>query len=137
MIIRSYVEDDEPAVVDLWHEAFPDAPPWNDPVSNIRRKLPIQPELFLVGELNRRIVATAMAGFDGHRGWVYYVAVAKDCRRRKLGRAIMTEIEYRLRSFGVPKLNLQVRSTNRDVIAFYESLGFTIEDRVSMGKRLT
>lgn len=134
--IRAYKAADEETVTNLWNEAFPDSPPRNDPATDIRRKRAVQPELFLVGELDGQLVATAMAGYDGHRAWVYYVAVAKEYRRRDFGRAIMSEVERRLREFGAPKLNLQVRSSNAEVVAFYERLGYTIEDRVSMGKKL-
>ncbi|MFV9675660.1 MAG: GNAT family acetyltransferase, partial [Anaerolineales bacterium] len=81
-------------------------------------------------------VGTAMAGFDGHRGWVYYVAVHPDYRRQGIGSALMSEVEAALAHHGCPKLNLQIRSSNAEVQAFYESLGYLIEDRISMGKQL-
>jgi ribosomal protein S18 acetylase RimI-like enzyme len=116
---------------------FPDNPPWNEPKADIHRKLGVQRELFLVGDLGGRVVATVMAGFDGHRGWVHLVAVAPDCRQHGFGRVMMLEAERRLRQIGCTKINLQVRASNRGVVSFYEKLGYAVEERVSMGKRLT
>ena len=136
MLIRSFRDEDETAVVELWRVCFPDDPPRNDPRQVIRRKREVQRELFLVGLDKTRVVCTAIAGYDGYRGWVYHVATAPDYRRRGLGRQIMTEVERRLADLGCPKLNLQVRSTNDAVVAFYEALGYDVEDRVSLGKTL-
>jgi ribosomal protein S18 acetylase RimI-like enzyme len=136
MTIRPYEESDEGAVVVLWREVFPDAPPWNDPVQDIRRKLAVQRELFLVATVNAKLVGTAMGGYDGHRGWVYYVAVHPDHRRRGIGTALMKEIENRLAALDCPKLNLQVRGSDEDAVTFYKKIGFAIEERVSMGKLL-
>jgi ribosomal protein S18 acetylase RimI-like enzyme len=135
--IRPYAESDEAGVIRLWSEVFPDNPSWNDPKADIRRKLDCQRELFLVGELDARIIATVMAGFDGHRGWVHLVAVSPDCRHQGFGRAIMNEAERRLRQIGCTKINLQVRASNQGVVSFYEKLGYAVEERVSMGKRLS
>jgi predicted N-acetyltransferase YhbS len=93
LVIRSYNESDEAAVIGLWREVFPDNPPWNDPKADILRKLGCQRELFLVGELQKKVVATVMAGFDGHRGWVHLVAVSPTCRQQGIGRAVMREAE--------------------------------------------
>ena len=134
--IRPYREKDKKGVVDLWSEAFPDNSPWNVPENDIERKLNVQKELFLVAEINREVVGTAMAGFDGHRGWVYYVAVRAKYRRRGIGAALMEKVEQGLKDIGCPKLNLQVRSSNTEVVEFYKKLGYNIEDRVSMGKLL-
>lgn len=120
----------------LWREVFPDAPAHNDPVTDIKSKLNIQRELFIIAELEAKIVGTAMAGYDGHRGWVYYVAVSKKRRRSGIGRALMNEVEARLKKIGCPKLNLQVRGSNREVVAFYRALGYQVEDRVSLAKYL-
>lgn len=134
--IRPYHEDDEAAVVALWAEVFPGDPTRNEPRAVIRRKLGVQRELFLVGELDREVVGTVIGGFDGYRGWVYHLAVHPRCRRRGFGRDLMHEVETRLKALGCPKLNLQVRSSNAEVIAFYERLGYAIEDRASLGKVL-
>jgi ribosomal protein S18 acetylase RimI-like enzyme len=136
MTIRPYEESDEGAVVGLWREVFPDAPPWNDPVQDIRRKLALQRELFLVATVNAKLVGTAMGGYDGHRGWVYYVAVQPDHRRRGIGKALMKEVEKRLAALDCPKLNLQVRGSDEEAVTFYKKIGFAIEERVSMGKLL-
>jgi ribosomal protein S18 acetylase RimI-like enzyme len=137
LVIRSFTETDADQVIQLWRNVFPDDPPWNVPKADIERKLAVQRELFLVGGLNQRIIATVMAGFDGHRGWVHLVAVHPDYRRRGFGRAMMIEAEKKLREIGCTKINLQVRDTNQKVVAFYETLGFAVEERVSMGKRLS
>ncbi|MGQ7957408.1 GNAT family acetyltransferase [Pseudomonas sp. SP16.1] len=135
MHIRPFQPADEAAVIDLWQRCELTRP-WNDPQQDIRRKLGVQPELFLVGEVDGQLVASAMAGFDGHRGWVNYLAVCPTQRRRGLGRQLMTAVEQRLEALGCPKLNLQVRDGNQAVLAFYERLGYRIEPLVSLGKRL-
>ena len=134
--IRTYEKGDEAAVAALWREAFPDAPAHNVPEEDIRRKLAVQRDLFFVAEESGEVVGTALAGYDGHRGWVYYVAVKPACRRRGVGAALMARVEDGLRAMGCPKLNLQVRSSNSQAVAFYERLGYAVEERVSMGKRL-
>jgi ribosomal protein S18 acetylase RimI-like enzyme len=136
MMIRCYAESDEAPVADLWREVFPGSPSWNHPETDIQRKLSVQRELFLVATVDSEIVGTAMAGYDGHRGWVYYVAVSPRHRRQGVGTALMKGVEQKLASVGCPKLNLQVRASNEEVVAFYEKLGYEVEDRVSMGKRL-
>jgi ribosomal protein S18 acetylase RimI-like enzyme len=136
MNVRPFEERDAEGVAALWREVFPDAPPWNDPGRDIERKLAVQPELFLVACESDRIVGTAMAGYDGHRGWVHYVAVSPDHRRCGIGGALMRSAEEALEAIGCPKLNLQVRSSNRGVVEFYRRLGYEVEDRVSMSKRL-
>jgi len=110
--------------------------PWNDPHKDIARKLRVRPDLFLVGVLDDRIVASVMAGYEGHRGWLNYLAVAPELQRRGLARAIVTEAERLLREAGCPKINLQVRTSNKGVIEFYRRLGYSVDDVVSMGKRL-
>ena len=136
LAIRPFTETDEKAVADLWREVFPDAPPWNPPEGDIRRKLAVQRELFLVAIIGQKLVGTAMAGYDGHRGWVYYVAVKPQNRRRGIATALMRRVEQALAEMGCPKLNLQVRATNQAVVSFYKSLGYSVEQRVSMGKLL-
>ena len=135
MEIRPYKDSDEAAVAALWREAF-GAPAHNVPAEDIRRKLAVQRELFFVAAEGGEVVGTAMAGYDGHRGWVYYVAVKPSRRRRSVGAALMARAEDELRARGCPKLNLQVRAGNREAVAFYEALGYVVEDRVSMAKRL-
>jgi ribosomal protein S18 acetylase RimI-like enzyme len=134
--IRSYLDSDEAAVAALWREVFPGSPTWNHPETDIQRKLAVQRELFLVAVLDSEIVGTAMGGYDGHRGWVYYVAVSPRHRRQGIGTALMAGVEERLARIGCPKINLQVRASNDQVVSFYERLGYKVEERVSMGKRL-
>jgi len=134
--IRPFAVDDTEAVVALWRAAGL-VKPWNDPYLDIERKLTVQPELFLVAVGgDGALVGTAMVGYEGHRGWVNYLAVADPARGTGLGRALMAEAERLLVERGCPKLNLQVRTSNTDVIAFYERLGYAVDDAVSLGKRL-
>ena len=135
MHIRPFRVEDTEAVVDLWRRCELTRP-WNDPHNDIRRKLAVEPELFLVGELDGQVVASAMVGYDGHRGWVYYLGVDPSCRRRGVGRALMAEAERLLRERGCPKINLLVRTSNQEVIEFYKRLGFAPDDVVGLGKRL-
>src|SRR5438046_2239824 len=135
MEIRGYQESDEASVVRLWTECGL-VRSWNDPRKDIRRKLTVQPELFLVGVLDAAVIATVMAGFDGHRGWINYLAVAEKCRGRGLGRTLMQCVEDQLRQMGCPKLNMQVRSSNAAVLAFYARLGYVQDQAVCLGKRL-
>ena len=136
MEIRPYREEDLAEVVEFWRRVFPNAPPHNDPSRVIEKKLKVQRELFVVAIDGGRIVGTAMGGFDGHRGWVYSVGVCPDHRRQGIGSALMKRVEDDLACIGCPKLNLQVRGTNREAVRFYESLGYEVEDRVSMGRKL-
>jgi ribosomal protein S18 acetylase RimI-like enzyme len=135
--IRPYHPEDEDKVIQLWDRVFPDSPPHNNPVKDIRTKRTVQPELFLVAILDDQLVGTAMAGFDGHRGWVYYLGVDPDYRRRGIGTALMRRVESKLAVLGCPKLNLQIRAHNAEVQAFYEKLGYLSEDRISMGRKLS
>ena len=134
--IRPFRREDTEPVVALWRAAGL-VVPWNDPYRDIERKLTVQPELFLVAEDDAgAVVGVAMVGYDGHRGWVNYLAVDASRRGEGLGAAIMAEAERLLVERGCPKLNLQVRSTNAGVIAFYRSLGYQVDDVTSLGKRL-
>lgn len=133
--IRSFDSDDTDAVVALW-QASGLVRPWNDPRRDIERKLTTQPELFLVGTVAESLAATAMVGYDGHRGWVNYLAVADAFRRRGHARAMMDEAEHRLLLLGCPKLNLQLRRTNTAALGFYQALGYVEDDAMSLGKRL-
>jgi len=135
MRIRPFHPDDETAVIALWRDCDL-VRPWNDPHKDIARKLKVRPDLFLVGEFERAVVATVMAGYDGHRGWLYYLGVAPRHQHKGFGRAIVAEAERLLRLEGCPKINLQVRTSNHRVIEFYRRIGFSIDDVASMGKRL-
>lgn len=135
MVVRTFVGADEMSVVALW-ERCGLTRPWNDPRKDIRRKIAVRPDLFLAGILDGVVVASVMAGYEGHRGWINYLAVAPEHRGKGLGRAMMAEAERLLREAGCPKINLQVRSSNTKVIEFYRRLGYTVDDVVSLGKRL-
>lgn len=133
--IRPFADADESAVVALWQRAGLTRP-WNDPAKDVARKRRMQRELFLVAVENDVIVGTVMAGYDGHRGWVNYLAVAESHRRQGIGRALMAAAEAGVSALGCPKLSAQVRADNPEALAFYERLGFGRDDVVSMGKRL-
>jgi ribosomal protein S18 acetylase RimI-like enzyme len=136
MRIRRFETGDADAVVALWH-ACGLVRPWNDPRRDIARKLEVQRDLFLVGvDDDRRVIASAMAGYDGHRGWVNYLAVDPAERRRGLARELMADVERRLLELGCPKLNLQVRAANDDALAFYAALGYAPDASIALGKRL-
>lgn len=135
MLIRSFARRDEDAAIALWR-ACDLTRPWNDPRKDIARKLKVQPELFLVGEEGGKLVATLMAGYEGHRGWVNYLAVSPPHRRRGYARVLMQEAETRLLALGCPKLNVQVRSANAEALDFYRALGYLRDEAVSLGKRL-
>jgi ribosomal protein S18 acetylase RimI-like enzyme len=134
MNIRPYAQSDEPGVLEVWRECGLIVSQ-NDPVADIRRKLRVNPEWFLVGEIDGEIVATCMAGYEGHRGWINYLGVLPRLQRSGLAASIMAEAEKRLREAGCPKINLQVRSTNSAVIEFYQRLGYSIDPVTSLGKR--
>ena len=133
--IRPYQPQDQEAVVGLWTTCGLVAP-HNDPWRDIERKCRVNPEWFLVGVLDGILVASCMAGYEGHRGWINYLAVSPDCRRKGIATQIMQRAEMLLLTAGCPKINLQVRETNQAVIAFYESLGYANDRVISMGKRL-
>ncbi|HUQ18458.1 MAG TPA: GNAT family acetyltransferase [Gemmatimonadaceae bacterium] len=135
MQIEEFAESDQPAVIALWRRCNL-LRPWNDPEKDIARKLKVQREMFLVGKIDAHVVATVMGGYDGHRGWVNYLAVDPPHQRRGLARAMMDEVTRRLTALGCPKINLQVRDDNLEAIEFYEAIGFARDRAISMGKRL-
>jgi ribosomal protein S18 acetylase RimI-like enzyme len=120
----------------LWREAFPDDPPWNAAELAIPAKLAFQPELLLLALEDDDVIGSIMAGYDGHRGWLYALAVLGSHQRQGIGKALIREAEKRLHALGCEKINLQVRVSNAAVVAFYERLGYAVEERLSMGKRL-
>jgi len=135
MHIRAFQANDEAAVVALWR-ACDLTRPWNDPHKDIARKLRAQPELFLVGQWQGQIIASAMFGYEGHRGWLNYLAVLPEHQRKGHAKALMAHGEALLLALGCPKINLQVRAGNAQVLAFYQSLGYRDDEVLSMGKRL-
>ena len=133
--IRPFHSADEASVVALWQSCGL-VRAWNNPHQDIARKLRVNPEWFLVAEEAGRIVGSVMVGYEGHRGWINDLAVDPMGRRDGIGRALMEEAESILYAVGCPKISLQVRRSNPEVITFYEKLGFAPGDVVSLGKRL-
>jgi ribosomal protein S18 acetylase RimI-like enzyme len=140
--IREFDAADTDAVVALW-ESCGLTRPWNDPRADIARKLRVQPELFLVAESAAgadgsagTVIGSVMAGYDGHRGWLYYLASAPERRGEGVGRALVAEAERRLVAMGCPKVQLMVRTENDAVVAFYDGLGYEVSDVLVSGKRL-
>lgn len=136
MKILVYRDEYFDGVKSLWLEAFPDDPPWNAAEVAIPAKVKAQPELFVLAVDGNEVAGSIMAGYDGHRGWIYAVAVRTNYRSSGLGSKLIGEAERRLEALGCVKINLQVRADNAAVVAFYQSLGYDIEERISMGKRL-
>jgi ribosomal protein S18 acetylase RimI-like enzyme len=135
MRIRPFEVRDTDAAIQLWDDSELTRP-WNDPRRDIARKLTTQPDLFLVGEVSGVVIATAMIGYDGHRGWIYYLAVAPTQRGQGYARALIAEAERLLVDLGCPKIMLMVRASNTSVIDLYEHLEYVREETIVMGKRL-
>ena len=135
MLIRPYEHRDQAAVIALWHECGLTRP-WNDPRLDIERKLGVQSDWFLVGEVDHTIIATAMFGYDGHRGWINYLAVSPKHQNKGYARKLMSHGEQILISVGCPKINLQVRDSNTSARDFYEAIGYAQDQVISYGKRL-
>jgi len=134
--IRVFRESDEKDVTELWRAVSPITAPHHDPATSIRKKLAVDRELFFVAEVDGTVVGTVMGGYDGHRGWIYSVAVSSTHRRQGIGTALMRRVEAALAERGCPKINLQVLTSNPEAVVFYEKLGYCVEERVSMGKKL-
>ena len=135
LLIRPFLEGEEEALVSLWDICRLTVPSTN-PFKDIARKLKVQAELFLVGYLEDMLIASVMAGYDGHRGWIYYFEVHPDFQARGYGRQLMENIENGLRELGCPKINLQIREGNDKVFSYYQKLGFVEEKRINMGKMI-
>lgn len=133
--IRRFEPGDRAAVVELWGLAEL-VRPWNDPDLDIDRKVAVDPEGFLVADVAGRIVGTVMAGYDGHRGWLNYLAVAPGTQGRGLGGRLVREAEQLLGRRGCAKVNLQIRTSNEAAVDFYRAIGYELDDVVSMGRRL-
>ena len=133
-IVR-YVPSHREAVVDLWKKCGL-VVPWNDPVEDIQRKLDFQPDLFLVALLDGRLISSVMIGYEGHRGWMNYLAVLPEHQGQGYGRKLVERSIEELKKLGCLKLNVQVRESNKKVIEFYERLGFRDDHVISLGLRL-
>jgi ribosomal protein S18 acetylase RimI-like enzyme len=134
--IVTYRDEYFGGVKTLWQEAFPEDPPWNTPEIAIPAKMATQPDLFVLATDGATVIGSIMAGYDGHRGWLYFVAVLASHRRRGVATALVREAERRLQMCGCAKINLQIRPSNAPVVEFYKSVGYEIEARISMGKRV-
>ncbi len=135
MKVRAYNDSDKEEVISLWDECGL-VVPQNDPSKDIERKLKVDPDLFLVGVNENGIVASVMGGYEGHRGWINYLAVKPSEQRKGYGQSIMQAVEVLLRNKGCPKINLQVRTHNEAIIAFYCAMGYGNDNVVGLGKRL-
>jgi ribosomal protein S18 acetylase RimI-like enzyme len=133
--IRAFTLRDTESVIALW-QATGLTRSWNNPHLDIQRKMTVQPELFLVAEEGHDVVGTVMAGYDGHRGWLYYLASDPHHRGKGIGRALVAAAEDALLELGCPKVQLMVRPGNKDVLGFYDSLGYERFDTTTTGKRL-
>jgi ribosomal protein S18 acetylase RimI-like enzyme len=128
--------DHRAEVIALWKSVLGYDAPHNEPSLAIDKKIAVRDELFFVATAEGRVIGTVMAGYDGHRGWIYSVAVAPEHRRRRIGSQLVRRAEQALTSRGCVKINLQIMEGNESVTAFYASLGYSIEKRISMGKRI-
>jgi ribosomal protein S18 acetylase RimI-like enzyme len=134
-MVRAYRPGDREDLVALWHLGDLTRA-WNDPHRDIERKLARDPDNLLVLEVDDRVVGSVMVGYEGHRGWINYLVIHPDHRGRGLGRGLVHEAERRLAALGCPKVNLQVRSSNQSAVDFYRRIGYTVDDVVSLGRRL-
>ncbi len=134
--IHAYQPGDEADVISLWQECEL-VVPWNNPLSDIARKTADSPQLFFIGRIGQQLVASCMAGYDGHRGWIYYLAVGKAHRRKGLAARLIRHVETSLIELGCPKLELMVRKSNTDVISFYRSIDYDLDPVVVLSKRLS
>ena len=135
--VRQYEATDDHELIALWSNVFPKDPPRNDPSKIIQRKELRQSELLFVAVRDDSIIGAVVGGYDGYRGWIYHLAVHPDHRRQGVARLLVRTAEAKLAELGCPKVNLQIRSDNQSVQTFYEGLGYSTEERISMGKPLT
>ena len=124
-------------VIDLWKTVFGYEAAHNTPGLAIDKKLAVQDDLFFVAQDGNALVGTILAGYDGHRGWLYSVAVHPSHQGQGIGKALIAHAERALAQRGCMKINLQIVSSNESVSAFYKSIGYTVEPRISMGKLIS
>ena len=134
--IELYQAGDEADIISLWQECEL-VVPWNNPLTDIERKIGDSPHLFFVGRFAEELVASRMAGYDGHRGWIYFLAVRKAHRRKGLAARLVSHVEASLIELGCPKLELMVRNNNTSVISFYRNIGFNPDPVMVLSKRLS
>lgn len=135
LIITKFISEDEQELIHFWQTVFPDDPPHNAPANMISAKLAVDDAIY-VCKMNNTLVGACMAGYDGHRGWLYAVGVSSHHRRLGIGKQLVTHVIKELKALGCVKLNLQIRADNTQVASFYQSLGFDVEERMSMGRFL-
>ena len=135
LTVRPFEGQDEQHVVALWH-ACGLVVPWNNPLTDIARKKADSPELFFTGRIDGKLMASCMAGYDGHRGWIYFLAVANSEQRKGFAARLVAHVEAQLIELGCPKLELMVRDANLEVIAFYQAIGFNLDPVRVLSKRL-
>ncbi|RKR06821.1 ribosomal protein S18 acetylase RimI-like enzyme [Kushneria sinocarnis] len=135
MQLRPYRNGDEEAVISLWQQCALTRP-WNDPHRDIARKCAEDPTLFLVGTIDEQLMASAMAGYDGHRGWLHYLAVAPEWQGRGYGRELIVAVERLLIERGCPRLMMMVRPGQPRLLEYYRELGYDAGDFTTLGKRL-
>jgi ribosomal protein S18 acetylase RimI-like enzyme len=133
--IDTYQDDDESAMIELWRECGL-VVPWNNPLTDIARKKADSPELFFTGRIDGKLMVSCMAGYDGHRGWIYFLAVANSEQRKGFAARLVAHVEAQLIELGCPKLELMVRDANLEVIAFYQAIGFNLDPVRVLSKRL-
>ena len=136
MKIRLYQSSDKNDVIALWKQVFHPQTPYNDPESVINMKVKQDDDFFFVAEDKQHIIGTIMIGFDGHRGWLYSLAVHSQHRRKGVGTLLVNEALKKLKKIECLKVNLQINADNHEVVKFYKKLGFSVEDRISMGRVL-
>ena len=136
MEIRRYQDQDKAGLLALWDEIFPAGSPHNDPQTSLENKLRADRDLLFVALIDDVVIGSVMGGYDGHRGWIYSLGVNPSLRRQGIASALMQAMEEKIKALGCLKLNLQVLASNAGVVALYEELGFSVEERVSMGKKL-
>jgi ribosomal protein S18 acetylase RimI-like enzyme len=124
-------------VIEIWKNIFGYKEARNNPDLIINKKLSINDKLFFIATENEKVIGTIMAGYDGHRGWIYSVAVIPDYRNQKIGSKLLKYAENELKNLGCIKINLQILQTNQTVKNFYVKNGYNIEERISMGKEIT
>ena len=135
VLIRRYEPEDQERVIDLWQKVGI-LRITNDPENDIERKLNHSPDLFLVAEVDGVIAGSVMIGYEGHRGWIYYLGVAPEFQRAKIGTSLMQKAEALLRERKCPKINLMIRKSNKQVIEFYKKIGYLEDEVICVGKRL-
>lgn len=136
--IRVYQPEDFASLQALWEAVFSNDAPRNRAEHSVPAKLAYDPEGLIVAvDADGAVIGTVMSGYDGHRGWLYAVAVSPDHRGQRLGEALVRAAEARLAALGCVKVNLQIRAENAAVARFYHRLGYQVEQRISMGRVLT